>query len=133
MSEPLTLRLGVKTDPIEYRYSHAWLFSLLADEGVRWVQLGTHFELYQLPDKFFYELRSEAEAAGVVIDSLFTAHRELGGFFREETGYEQVARKNFERYIEIGAILGARSVGSNPGAVLRDRLAIKPRGIACYQ
>jgi ribulose-phosphate 3-epimerase len=128
----LDLRLGVKTDPIEYRYSHPWLFKLMAEEGVKYVQLGTHFELYQLPDVFFQELRGQADAAGVVIDSTFTAHRELGGFFREEPGYEQVARRNFERYIQVGAILGAKSVGSNPGAVLRDRMDFKPRGIACY-
>lgn len=129
---PVELRLGVKTDPIEYRYSHPWLFRLLAEEGVRYVQLGTHFELYQLPDEFFHELRRQADEAGVVIDSTFTAHRELGGFFREEPGYEQVARRNFERYIQVGGILGAKSVGSNPGAVLRDRMEYKPRGIACY-
>ncbi|MDX1946280.1 MAG: ribulose-phosphate 3-epimerase [Pirellulaceae bacterium] len=132
MGGQLSLRLGVKTDPIEYRYSHPWLFRLLADEGVRHVQLGTHFELYQLPNEFFHQLRREADAAGVVIDSTFTAHRELGGFFREEPGYESVARKNFERYIQIGGLLGAKSVGSNPGAVLRDRMDFKPRGIACY-
>jgi ribulose-phosphate 3-epimerase len=126
------LRLGVKTDPIEYRYSHAWLFRLMAEEGVSHVQLGTHFELYQLPDEFFHHLRHEAESAGVSIDSAFTAHRELGGFFREEPGYEQVARKNFERYIKVCSLLGAKSVGSNPGAVTRDRMEFKSRGIACY-
>lgn len=129
---PVQLRLGVKTDPIEYRYSHAWLFRLLADEGVRFVQLGTHFELYQLPNAFFEQLRRDADDAGVEIDSAFTAHRELGGFFREEPGYEQVARRNFERYIEVGAILGCKSIGSNPGAVMRDRMGFKARGIACY-
>lgn len=132
MSEPVKLRLGVKTDPIEYRYSHPWLFELLAEEEVRFVQLGTHFELYQLPDDFFHQLRAQADAAGVVIDSAFTAHRELGGFFREESGYELVARQNFERYIEVASILGVKSVGSNPGAVLRDRMEFKPHGVACY-
>lgn len=132
MRREIELRLGVKTDPIEYRYSHEWLFRLLADEGVRYVQIGTHFELYQLPDEFFRELRQQADRAGVVIDSMFTAHRELGGFFREEPGYERVARKNFERYIEVGGILGAKSVGSNPGAVMRDRMEFKKAGTACY-
>jgi ribulose-phosphate 3-epimerase len=126
------LRLGVKTDPIEYRYSHPWLFRLLAEEGIRYVQLGTHFELYQLPDEFFHQLRKQADDAGVEIDSAFTAHRELGGFFREEPGYEQVARRNFERYIHVCSLLGVKSVGSNPGAVLRDRMGYKARGIACY-
>ena len=132
MAKPVKLRLGVKTDPIEYRYSHEWLFRLLAEEGIRYVQIGTHFELYQLPDEFFHDLRKQADDAGVVIDSAFTAHRELGGFFREEPGYEQVARANFERYIHVGGILGVKSVGSNPGAVMRDRMDYKVQGIACY-
>lgn len=132
MSDALKLHLGVKTDPIEYRYSHPWLFSLLADIGVEYVQIGTHFELYQLPDEFFHQLKEQADSAGVKLFSTFTAHRELGGFFREEPGYEAVARKNFERYIEVGGILGVKSVGSNPGAVMRDRMEYKAAGIACY-
>ena len=128
----LTLQLGVKTDPIEYRYSYPWLFRLLAEEGVGRVQLGSFFELYQLPDTFFHELRGQADEHGVTISSIFTAHRELGGFFRDEPGFEQVARRNFERFIEVGAILGAESVGSNPGAVLRDRMETKRTGVDCY-
>ncbi len=128
----LPLSLGVKSDPIEYRYSHPWLFRLLAEEGVNLVQLGTHFEMYQLPDEFFHELRKQADDHGIQIASMFTAHRELGGFFREEPGYEEVARRNFERYIEIGGILGSKSVGSNPGAVMRDRMGSKADGVACY-
>jgi ribulose-phosphate 3-epimerase len=128
----LTLQLGVKSDPVEYRYSYEWLFRLLSEEGVRYVQLGTFFELYQLPDKFFKDLRRQAEDFGLRISSLFTAHRELGGFFREELGFVEVARKNFERYIEIGGLLGADSVGSNPGAVMRDRMGTKEKGIEAY-
>ncbi|WP_158265232.1 ribulose-phosphate 3-epimerase [Blastopirellula marina] len=128
----LTLQLGVKTDPIEYRYSFPWLFRLLAEEDVRLVQIGTWFEMYQLPDEFFLKLRQQAEDHGIQIASMFTAHRELGGFFREEPGFEKVARHNYERYIEIGALLGADSVGSNPGAILRDRMGIKSLGVECY-
>ncbi|MBA2117334.1 ribulose-phosphate 3-epimerase [Bremerella alba] len=128
----LKLNLGVKTDLIEYRYSFAWLFRLLAEEGIQLVQLGTWFELYQLPDEFFLNLRREAEDQGIQIASMFTAHRELGGFFRAEPGFEKVARGNFERLIEVGALLGARSVGSNPGAVLRDQMGTKTNGVNCY-
>lgn len=128
----LELALGVKSDPIEYRYSHPWLFQLLADEGISLVQIGSHFEMYQLPDEFFLQLREQAEEHGIQLASMFTAHRELGGFFRDEPGYEQVARRNFERKIEIGGLLGATSVGSNPGAVLRDRMELKSQGIECY-
>lgn len=128
----LKLNLGVKTDPIEYRYSFPWLFRLLAEEGISLVQLGTWFELYQLPDEFFVNLRREAEDHGIQVASMFTAHRELGGFFRSEAGFEQVARRNFERLIEVGGILGATSVGSNPGAVLRDQMGTKSNGVKCY-
>ena len=128
----LVLQLGVKTDPTEYRFSYPWLFRLLADEGVRYVQLGTFFELYQLPDEYFHRLRREADDQGIRIHSVFTAHRELGGFFNDEPGWEAVARRNFERLIEVGGLLGARSVGSNPGTVYRDRLDTKRRGVQCY-
>jgi ribulose-phosphate 3-epimerase len=128
----LILQLGVKTDPTEYRFSYPWLFRLLADEGVQFVQLGTFFEIYQLPDEYFHRLRREAEDQNVRIHSIFTAHRELGGFFNDEPGWEAVARRNFERLIEVGALLGVQSVGSNPGAVYRDRMDTKRRGIQCY-
>jgi ribulose-phosphate 3-epimerase len=128
----LELVLGVKSDPIEYRYTFPWLFRLMADERVHTLQLGTWFEYYQLPDAFFKDLRKQADDHGIHIESIFTAHRELGGFFREEPGFEQVARQNFARSIEIGGILGARSVGSNPGAVLRDRMGTKAHATACY-
>ncbi|WP_417749378.1 ribulose-phosphate 3-epimerase [Rosistilla oblonga] len=126
------LRLGVKSDMIEYRYSHQWLFRILAEEGARYVQLGSQLETYHLPDAYFHDLRKQADDAGVVIDSTFTTHRELGGFFRTEPGFEQVARKNYERYIEVGGILGATSVGSNPGAVLRDQMGTKQAGMKRY-
>ena len=123
---PMNLLLGIKTDPIEYRYSYDWLFRLMAEEGVELAQLGSFFEGYQLPDEFFRDLRRRAADHGVRIVSTFTAHRELGGFFRDDgPGWVAVARRNFERAIEIGALLGARSVGSNPGAVLRDRMGTK--------
>ncbi len=128
----LALQLGVNTDPVQYRFSYEWLFRLLAEEGVRTVQLGTFFEVYQLPDEFFHRLRRRAEDQGIAIHSIFTAHRELGGFFIDEPGWEAVARRNYERLIEVGALVGARSVGSNPGAVYRDRMGTKPRGVARY-
>jgi ribulose-phosphate 3-epimerase len=128
----LVLELGVKTDPIEYRYSYEWLFRLLKEEGIRHVQLGSFFELYQLPNEFFLDLRKKAEKFEIRIESLFTAHRELGGFFREESGFVTVARKNYERYIEVGALLGASSVGSNPGAVVRDKMEGKLQRVGAY-
>jgi hypothetical protein len=99
---------------------------------VRYVQLGTFFELYHLPDDFFLQLREAAERRSVIIHSVFTSHRELGGFFRREPGFEQVARWGYERLIEVAALLGAKSAGSNAGAVLRDQMDDKAAGLQRY-
>ncbi|MDQ1257273.1 MAG: hypothetical protein QG656_1876 [Candidatus Hydrogenedentes bacterium] len=132
MSRSLKIELGVKSDPIEYRYSFPWLFRLMADESIGHVQLGTFFELYHLPDAYFRDLRLCAQDHGVAISSVFTAHRELGGFFTGNPHCEQVARRNYERLIEVAALVGAKHAGSNPGAILRDRMEHKPAGIVCY-
>jgi len=66
MSSNLNFHLGVKSDPIEYRYSWEWLLRILADEGVRFMQIGTFFEIYQLPDSVFLELREKAAQLGIV-------------------------------------------------------------------
>ncbi|MBN8526542.1 MAG: ribulose-phosphate 3-epimerase [Planctomycetes bacterium] len=127
----LTVQLGVKSDPILYRYSYPWLFRLMADSGVRHLQLGTWFEMYQLPDSFFHRLRAQAQDHSIVISSVFTAHRELGGYFQGDE-WVGVARRNHERLIEVAALLGARSAGHNPGAVLRDRMGTKAQGLDTY-
>jgi len=132
MNNDLNFTIGLKTDPILYRYSFDWLFDLLAEEGVPLVQLGSFFELYQLEDSYFVDLRNRAESRGLRIASVFTAHRELGGFFTGDLAWERVARKSYERLIEVGALVGATHVGSNPGAVHRDRMQLKPEGIDCY-
>ena len=124
----LTLYLGVKTDPVEYRYSYEWLFRLMAEEGVAHAQIGSFFEMYWLPDEFFHDLRQQAQRFGVRISSVFTTHRELGGLFRPEPGFHEVAVRSLRRMIEIGALLGADSVGGSAGAVLRDRMADKAPG-----
>ena len=129
----LNLYVGVKTDPIEYRFSYEWLFRLMAEEGIRHAEVGSFSEMYHLPDGYFIDLRRQAEAYGITLSSVFTSHRELGGFFRfEHPAWEQVARRNFERLIEIGALLGAESVGSNPGGSMRDQMNVKEQGIRCY-
>jgi ribulose-phosphate 3-epimerase len=124
----LTLRVGLKTDSVQYRYSYAWLFRLLAEEGVTHAQLGSFFEMYWLPDAYFVTLRREAEQFGVRISSVFTTHRELGGWFRPEPGWEAVSFRAFQRMIEVGALLGADAVGGSIGAVLRDQMETKARG-----
>ena len=126
-------QIGIKSDPVEYRYSYEWLFRLMEQEQISHLQLGTFFEIYHLPDAWFADLRRKAEDHGVAITSVFTAHRELGGFFRDDgPGFEAVARKTFERLIDVSGLLGARFVGSNPGAVLRDRMGTKSQGTETY-
>jgi sugar phosphate isomerase/epimerase len=128
----MNFEIGVKSDPIEYRYSFAWLFSLMRESGVRNLQLGSFFELYSLEDGYFTDLKAEAASFGITIRSVFTAHRELGGFFTGDPAMERAARRNYERLVEVAALVGASYVGSNPGAVLRDRLETKAAGIARY-
>ncbi|HPO84540.1 MAG TPA: TIM barrel protein [Candidatus Hydrogenedentes bacterium] len=132
MQKSLQFNVGIKTDPIEYRYSFSWLFRLLSEQGVTRVQLGTFLELYHLPDEYFGELRREAQGYGVQINSVFTAHRELGGFFIDDVRWCEVAYRNYRRLIDVGALLGASRVGSNPGAVWRDHFDYKPQGLRCY-
>ncbi len=129
----MELQLGVKSDPVEYRYSYPWLFSLMRELDIPNLQLGSFFELYSLPDDYFLELRETAAAYGVRIRSVFTAHRELGGFFAADYRFEALARAKYERLIQVAALLGADYAGSNPGAVYRDRLDSKPAGLERYR
>ncbi|PWH20627.1 MAG: hypothetical protein DDG58_01770 [Ardenticatenia bacterium] len=132
MPKHLTLQLGVKTDPVEYRFSYEWLFRVMAEEGVRHAQLGSFFEMTLLPDEFFVHLRKQAEQYGIRISSVFTTHRELGGCFRSEPGWEDVTRRTFRRFLEVGALVGADTVGGNAGAVLRDQMHTKDEGTKRY-
>jgi sugar phosphate isomerase/epimerase len=132
MPKTLTLHLGLKTDAVEYRYSYAWLFRLMAEEGVTHAQLGSFVEMTQLPDEFFLDLRRQAEEYGVRISSVFTTHRELGGCLRQEPGWYEVTRRMHRRFIEVGALLGAETVGGNAGAVLRDQMDFKEVGMRRY-
>ena len=126
------IELGIKSDAIEYRFSYEWLFDLMADHDIKNLQMGSTFEMYSLEDGYFHKLKEKAEQRGINIKSTFTAYRELGGFFRGDPYMEKVARKNFERFIQVSSILGADFCGSNPGAVLRDQFHLKESGIECY-
>lgn len=132
LNHNVTIEIGIKTDPVTYRYSYPWLFQFMQRHGLRKAQLGTFFELYQLPDKWFSQLREQADAHEVSIASVFASHRELGGFFRDEPGINEVAYRNFARLIEVGGLLGAACVGGSPGAVLRDQMEDKVAGIQRY-
>jgi sugar phosphate isomerase/epimerase len=128
----MRISLGIKSDPFHYRYSYDWLFDLMNELDLRYLQLGSVPELYTLEDGFFLSLRKRAEDREVRIKSCFTSYRELGGFFSGDSYLERAARRNYERYIEIASLVGADSVGSNPGSVPRDRLEIKEQGIGFY-
>jgi len=128
----MNFQLGLKTDAIETRYSFPWLFDLLAEEGIRYVQVGSFFELYTLEQGWFEQIKAEAAQRGLVLKSLFTAHRELGGFFCADPYFERAARRGCERFLEVAAWLGVDYCGWNPGAIHRNRLDTKAAGVACF-
>ena len=125
----MQIGVGIKSDPILYRYSYDWLFDLMGELGLRYLQLGSFPELYNLEDGFFLSLRERAAKRGVVIKSCFSSYRELGGFFSGDRYLQQAARRSYERYIQIASLVGSDSVGSNPGSVYRDKLETKEQGI----
>ena len=124
--------IGIKSDPIEYRYSFEWLFKLMKRLDVRYLQIGGFFELPLVDDRFFTELRQEAGQYGVQIRSIFTAHRETSGYFSNNPHLARAARIVYERMINAGALTGARCVGSSMGSVFRDRMATKDECIRLY-
>jgi hypothetical protein len=126
------IELGIKSDPIETRYSFDWLFGLMNDLDVRNVQIGSFFELYSLDLRYFDKVKYQAEANNIHMKSMFTAHRELGGFFYNDIYMEKAARAMYERYIDVAACLGVDYCGSNPGAIYRNRMEDKQIGITCY-
>jgi len=128
----MKLALGIKSDPVETRYSFEWLFDIAAKENIPYIQLGSFLELYSLEDGYFERLKKTAADFEVRIKSLFTAHRELGGFFYNDAFMEKTARRNYERFIHVASVLGADYCGSNPGAVYRDRMETKEAGIRRY-
>lgn len=128
----MNFHIGIKSDPILHRYSYPWLFEFMLNNDVHYLQLGSFFELYSLELDYFRELRASAEEYDVSISSCFTAHRELGGFFAGNKYFEKVAKVNYKRFIDVASVLGASYVGSNPGAVFRDRPDSKRPGIECY-
>ncbi len=128
----MTVHIGLKSDPIEHRYSFEWLLDLMRELRVHRLQLGSFPDLYALEDGFFAELRRTAERRDVWVASCFTAHRDLGGFMSGNPYRERAARRLYERYIQVAALLGARSVGGNVGSVYRDRMEDKEQGLACY-
>ena len=127
------LEIGIKSDAITTRYSFDWLFDLLVEEDIKYVQLGAFFEMFHMDDDgYFIELREKAEKRGLRIKSMFSAYREFGGFFYDDPYMEKAARKMYEKYIHIAGVLGVDYAGTNPGAVYRDQYQNKEKGIETY-
>ncbi len=132
LEKNFTIELGVKSDPIQYRYSFDWLFNLMAEEGIYNLQLGTFTEFYSLPDSYFFRLKESAQSKGIQISSIFTSHRELGGFLNPEKEYAEITMKNYRRMIEIASILECPVAGSSMGSVYRDKIEYRPQGIKSF-
>ena len=128
----MKIHLGIKSDPIQMRYSYEWLFGLMNRLGISHLQLGGFFELPLLESDFFMNLREKAERMGVRIKSIFSAHREMSGFFWGDRYLEKAARTIYEKFIAAGALLGADYAGSSAGSVPRDMLHTKQKGVECY-
>lgn len=128
----MKVHLGVKSDPIESRYSFEWLFDIMQGLGIHHLQMGTSFPTFSAEDAYFKKLRAKAEKRGVRISSLFSSHRELGGFASGDPILEDGARKGWERIIHVAALLGAESAGSNAGITMRDQPHLREPGIRCF-
>ncbi len=128
----MTLHLGVKSDPIENRYSFEWLFDLMRGLGVHRLQMGSSYPVFGAEDGYFRRLRAEAEKREVRITSLFSSHREMGGFASGDPMLEAATRRGWERLIHVAALVGAESAGSNAGITLRDQPHLREPGIRCF-
>jgi sugar phosphate isomerase/epimerase len=128
----MKVHVGVKSDPIESRYSYEWLFDLLRGLGIQRVQLGTTYSVYQAADGYFRQLRKSAEKRGVRISSVFSAHRDFIGFAGGDPYLEEASMKGWRRLIEVAALVGADSAGANGFFVMRDQPQTKEAGAATF-
>ncbi|MDX2194822.1 MAG: hypothetical protein NW207_00260 [Cytophagales bacterium] len=130
----MDIQIGIKTDPINTRYTYDWLFDILADEGIKYVQLGAFFELFHMQgnDSYFLKIREKAEKRGLRIKSMFSAYREFGGFFYDDPAMETATRRMYDQYIHAAGVLGLDYAGTNPGAVYRDQFQKKDKGTEVF-
>ena len=128
---PVTLHLGVKSDPIESRYSFDWLFDIMRECGVDRLQMGSSFPVFFAADEHFRGLRRRAEAKGIRITSMFSSHRELG-FANADPLLDDAARRGWERSIHVASLVGAQSFGSNACIVLRDQPQTREPGLRVF-
>jgi sugar phosphate isomerase/epimerase len=128
----MKVRVGVKSDPIERRYSFEWLFDIMRDAGVHRLQLGSSFPVFFADDAYFLALRRIAESREVLITSMFGSHRELGGFGSGDPLIEEATHRGWERMIRVAALVGAESVGSNANITNRDQPHLRVPGTRCF-
>jgi hypothetical protein len=128
----MKIALGVKSDPIESRYSFDWLFGLMADSGVDRLQYGSSVLTFCAEDEYFRQLRRRAEKKGIRIASLFASQREFGGFASGDPLLEAATRRGWERMIHVASLLGAECAGTNALIVLRDLTRMKEPGISRF-
>jgi sugar phosphate isomerase/epimerase len=128
----MTVHLGVKSDPIENRYSFEWLFDLMRGLGVHRLQLGTGLHTYSVDDSYFHRLRASAEKRDILISSMFSSRRELVGFATGDPALEEVTRRGWERLIHVASLVGAQSVGSNAFVLMRDQPHMRETGVRTF-
>ena len=103
----MTVHVGVKSDPIENRYSFDWLFGLMAEQHVGWLQLGSSFPFFHAEAEWFRDLSRRAERRGIRIESTYSSYREMTGFFAADPHLEAASRFAWERLIQV-AVVGGR-------------------------
>jgi ribulose-phosphate 3-epimerase len=128
----MRFHLGIKSDPIEHRYSFEWLFALMDRLDVRFMQMGSFPGVFTAEDGYFEEVRESAEKCGIRIKSCFTTHRDLGGWMTGNRYLERASLRNYRRYIHVTHLLGADHVGGNAGSVYLDNMEFKGNGIERY-
>jgi len=128
----MIVHVGVKSDPIENRYSFDWLFAVMAEQHVGWLQLGSSFPFFHADEAWFRDLRRKAERRGIRIHSTYTSYREMTGFFTADPYLEAASRHAWERLIQVAAMVGASSAGASCGSVPRDLPGEKDPGMARF-
>jgi len=126
----MIVHVGVKSDPIENRYTFDWLFDLMAEQHVGWLQLGSSFPFFHADPAWFRDLSRKAERRGIRIGSTYTSYREMTGFFAADPHLEAASRLAWERLIAVASWVGASSAGSSCGSVPRDLPGEKEPGLA---
>ena len=124
--------VGLKSDPIEGRYSFEWLFGLMREHGIQRLQYGSSAAALLADEEYFVSLRRTAERQGILITSLFSATREFGGFASGDARLQAASRRLWERLIRVASLLGAHSAGTNASSAFRDKPELKEEGIRLF-